>query len=140
MKVEGRTNGRITSRELQAQAATDRSFVVLRSSPDLGFISPLPKSHKKTTSSYQSCNRCPTDEDRCSSIQTDRMYRGSPKREVSRCETVRMGEESRLVTQGSDRGGKTESVLKIEEELEALKAQLERFAVDSDPLPRQQTI
>ena len=124
LQVETKSTGPITSKDLQDR---DHSFVVLRSSPDLGFVSPAPKPLHRKNVSMISLNHCPSEEERISTISTDRMYRPSSNpRPQSSCSTARMERPS--------------SLMKIENELQSLRHQLESFSLDVDPLPRQQTI
>jgi uncharacterized phage infection (PIP) family protein YhgE len=125
LQVETKSTGPITSKDLQD---SDHSFVVLRSSPDLGFVSPAPKPLHRKNVSMIALNRCPSEEERNSTISTDRMYRPSSNpRPQSSCSTARMEE-------------RPSSLMKIENELQSLRHQLESFSLDVDPLPRQQTI
>lgn len=125
LQVEAKSSGPITSRDLQD---SDHSFVVLRSSPDIGFVSPAPKPLHRKNVSMIALNRCPSEEERNSTISTDRMYRPSSNpRPQSSSSTARKEE-------------RPSSLMKIENELQSLRHQLESFSLDVDPLPRQQTI
>jgi len=132
LQAESKATGPITSKDLQDST---HSFVVLRSSPDLGFVSPAPKPLHRKQVSMISLNRCPSEEERISTVSTDRMYRPSSNpRPMSRCSTARIDEN-----EGSSRDPPS-SLMKIENELQSLRMQLQSFSLDVDPLPRQQTI
>ena len=122
--------GQMNSGDLQE---SENSFVVLRSSPDIGFVSPAPKPVHRKGVSMIPLNRSVFDEERSSTVSTDRMYRPSPiLRPQSSCSTSRMEENA-----GNERPN---SLLKIENELLSLRQQLESFSLDVDPVTRQQTI
>lgn len=132
LQTESKATGRITSKDLQD---SEHSFVVLRSSPDLGFVSPAPKPLHRKQVSLLSLNRCPSEEERFSTVSTDRLFRPSSNSRVrSSCSTARMEEG----IEGNSK--RPSSLLKIEDELQSLRQQLESFSLDIDPLPRQQTI